>query len=220
MLRHPFVKFVSDLSVKAFKANNKGRRYATYDKNFALSLFYASPKAYRFCSKLFCLRPSVTMLRLWLRRLHVKPGFCDNVFDMLKQNSVGIADADCVCVLVLDEMSLKRGLQYDKNTDEVVGFEDFGGYERSDQYATHALVLMACGIQSRWKQPLAYFLAHNTTPAAKLKDIVLETIVKMGSVGFAVVCIICDQGATNQQMFRLFGIISEKPYIEINDSHT
>ena len=65
-------------------------------------------EAYRFCSKLFCLRPSVTMLRLWLRRLHVKPGFCDNVFDMLKRKSVGIADADCVCVLVLDEMSLKR----------------------------------------------------------------------------------------------------------------
>jgi len=26
----------------------------------------------------------------------VKPGFCDNVFDMLKQKSVGIAAADCV----------------------------------------------------------------------------------------------------------------------------
>ena len=60
-----------------------GRRYATYDKNFALSLFYASPKAYRFCTKLFCLQ-NVTMLRLWLRRLHVKLGFYDNVFDMLK----------------------------------------------------------------------------------------------------------------------------------------
>jgi len=86
MLRHPFIKFVTS-QLKLFKRNNKGRRYTTYDKNFALSLFYASPKAYRFCSKLFCL-PSVTMLRLWLRRLHVKPGFCDTVFDMLKQSQL------------------------------------------------------------------------------------------------------------------------------------
>ena len=88
-----------------------GRRYAVQDKNFAISLYYASPKAYRLCSKMFCL-PSVSMIRLWLRRMSLQPGLCDSVFHMLshsqKVRSMS-ADERC-CVLLLDEVSLKRAL--------------------------------------------------------------------------------------------------------------
>lgn len=35
--------------------------------------------------------------------------------------------------------------------------------------------------------------------------------------GLNVLCVICDQGATNQQMFRLFGINKENPCVVIAD---
>ena len=56
------------------KRNKFGRRYTVYDRRFALSLFYTSPKAYRLCSKLFCL-PSVSMLRVWMQRVLLTSGF-------------------------------------------------------------------------------------------------------------------------------------------------
>jgi hypothetical protein len=54
--------------IRLCSRNKFGRRYQVSDKSFALSLYYASPLAYRMFSKLFCL-PSVTMLRLWMRRM-------------------------------------------------------------------------------------------------------------------------------------------------------
>jgi DNA transposase THAP9 len=211
--KNPFMRFFES-QIRLHCRNKYGRRYAIHDKNFALSLFYASPKAYRLCSKVFCL-PSVSMLRLWLRRVNVKPGFCDNVFNLLQRKAQGMPVSDRCCVLLLDEISLKRGLNYSKSADEIVGFEDFGNGDRTQKYANQALVLMARGLRSRWKQPLAYFLACNTSPAKKLKEIVSDTVVKLNGIGLTVVAVICDQGATNQQMFRLFGVTKEEPCVKL-----
>jgi hypothetical protein len=64
---------------------------------------------------------------------------------------------------------------------------------------------------------LAYFFVSNTTPAERLKVLVEHCIIKLSSVGFTTACVVCDQGATNQQMFRLFGVDRDKPYAVIND---
>lgn len=210
--KHPMMRFFMS-QITLHTRNKYGRRYAVQDKNFALSLYYASPKAYRLCSKMFCL-PSVSMLRLWLRRMDVKPGLCDNVFIMLQRKAGNMAASERCCVLLLDEVSLKRGLSYVKPTDHIVGFEDYGG-ERTKKVANQALVLMVRGLQSRWKQPLAYFLAANTTPAERLKRIVSEAVVKLSSIGLIVVSVICDQGATNQQMFRMFGVTADEPCVNV-----
>jgi len=211
--RNPAVRFFES-QLKHYSRNKCGRRYPNHDKNFALSLYYASPKAYKLCSKMFCL-PSISLLRLWLRRVNVKPGFCDNVFSLLQRKAQSMPTSDRCCVLLLDEISLKRGLNYCKSTDEIVGFEDFGNGQRTDKYANQALVLMVRGLKSRWKQPLAYYLACNTTAANRLTVVVCEAIVRLKEIGLNVLAVICDQGATNQQMFRLFGVSADEPCVEI-----
>lgn len=125
-----------------------GRRYQVTDKSFGLSLYYASPRAYRMCSKLFCL-PSVTMLRLWMRRMHLSPGFSSDVFALMKHKATKMTNSERVCALILDEMSLKTGLTYCKSFDAIVGFENFGEFGSSDKIANHALVLMARGILNK-----------------------------------------------------------------------
>ena len=180
--------------------NKFGCRYAIQDENFALSLYYSSPKSYKLCSKLFCL-PSVAMLRLWLRKLQVKAGFVDNVFSMLEKRVANLPASERCCALLLDEVSLKRGPTYEKAVDEVNGFEDFGSGVRTEKYANQALVLMARGLQSPWKQPLAYFLACNTTPAETLKKLVTDAVRKLSAIGLLVVCVICDQGLQTNRCF-------------------
>ena len=72
--RNPAVRFFES-QLKHYSRNKYGRRYPNHDKNFALSLYYASPKAYKLCSKMFCL-PSISLLRLWLSSWHYSSKFC------------------------------------------------------------------------------------------------------------------------------------------------
>ena len=123
-----------------------------------------------------------------------------------------MSERDRVCGLLLDEMSLKTGLSYDKSKDLVVGFENFGCLGSSKNPANSALVFMVQGLGSKWKQPIGYFLSHNTTPAAVLKSLVTNTVEKLMSIGLRVGVVVCDQGCTNQQMFRLFGVSIDNPY--------
>jgi hypothetical protein len=197
--------------IRLCRLKKHGRRYTVADKSLALSLYYASPQAYRMCSRLFCL-PSVSMLRLWMSKIDVTPGFCTNVFVMMQQKSQKLSDSDRMCALVFDEITLKTAVTYDKFSDSIVGYENFGEFGSTEKPANHALVLMARGLKSKWKQPLAYFLVSNTTSAERLKVIVEHCIKQLSSANFTTVCVICDQGATNQQMFKMFSITTEKPY--------
>jgi len=155
------------------------------------------------------------MLRVWMRRISMSPGFSDNVFNMLRKKAERMSDLDRICCLVLDEVSLKCGLSYCTFDDNIIGFEDLGAYGSSEKVANHALVLMARGLFSRWKQPLAYFLVCNSIPASKLHAIVTQCVLKLRSVLLNVECVICDQGATNRQMFDLFGSTVDKPYVDV-----
>ena len=63
------------------------------------------------------------MLRLWLRRMSIKPGFCDKLFTILKRKAEGTSAGDRCCALLLDEISLKRGLTFDKSVDQIDGLK-------------------------------------------------------------------------------------------------
>jgi hypothetical protein len=193
-----------------------GRRYTVTDKSLALSLYYSSPQAYRMCCRLLCL-PSVSMLRLWMSKIHVSPGFCEDVFVLMKQKSSKMNESERVCALVFDRISLKTSVIYDSKTDCIVGHENFGQLGSTEKLANHALVLTARGLLTEWKQPLAYFLVSNTISADLLKVIIEQCIVKLSEAGFTTVCVICDQCATNQQMFKLFGVTPDQPCATVMD---
>lgn len=151
-----------------------------------------------------------------MRRVSLKTGFCEHVFDMLCYKAKVMPELNRNCCLVLDEISLKCGLKYCKREDRVIGYEDFGTGNESQKVANHALVLMARGLFDRWKQPIAYFFAHNSSPAVKRHELVAESIRRLRSVGFTVQCVICDQGATNRQMFSMFGVTVDEPFVDVD----
>lgn len=86
----------------------------------------------------------------------MEPGFSDSIFMALKMKFQHKSNTDRYCVLCVDEMAIRRALEYDQRRDLVDGFDD-DGVLRSPKPGTEALVFMVRGLVSHWKQPLCYF---------------------------------------------------------------
>lgn len=73
-----------------------------------------------------------------------------------------MSESDRLCVLLVDEMSIKPGLKYATDLDSVDGFSTVKKHDFKEDapFATQALVFMARGIVKNWKQViinLVYF---------------------------------------------------------------
>ncbi|ELT87283.1 hypothetical protein CAPTEDRAFT_216352, partial [Capitella teleta] len=86
--------FISQIMLSATK--KKGHRYSEELKTFSLSIFHASPKAYRLFRKVFTLP-------------------CDSIPSALKMKAGSMSEIGRYCSIVFDEMAIKEFLQYDPN---------------------------------------------------------------------------------------------------------
>jgi len=225
--------------------NKRARRYSGYDKNFALALHYCSPKCYLFLRKMFVL-PTVRSLQRWLQNINVEPGFINPVLEMLKVKSANLPQAQKLCTLAFDEMSLKQLLTYNSQSDLFEGFvteldnqnsaASSTSYEqnftnlcaedaffqlenemcKSPALANQAMVVLMRGIHSNFKQVIGYFLSVNAMSGELLKNIVLQSIGNVQDSGFIPKVIVTDQGSNNVLMRTLLGVTESKPYVEVN----
>lgn len=114
------------------------------DKLFALQLRYKSAAALRFVSHHLKL-PSESTLRKFVASTvgRIGSGFTSIMFRLLSLRVSSLPACDRQCALVLDEMSLRCQLDYDRNLDRVVGYTDDG------VIATHSLVFMVRGLRMK-----------------------------------------------------------------------
>jgi len=69
---------------------------------------------------------------------------------------------DHVCLLMIDDISVKRFLSYGSLADLVVGYLDCGaGYDHKQSEVTSALVFMIRGLAQNWKQLVVYVLTKS-----------------------------------------------------------
>lgn len=80
----------------------------------------------------------------------------------LRLKAEAMTEDEKQCVLLFDEMGIKKGLQYDMKNDKIEGFEDLGPLERRDVIATHAFQFMLRGVKYPWKLPISYVLSENS----------------------------------------------------------
>jgi transposase-like protein len=205
------VKFIeSQIDLHAKKS--KGRRYSAETRSFALSLYHVSGKTYRLIAKFFNL-PSKRCLLKWVEGLPKSPGLSKQALDAITSKVKYMSsDSSRLCTVSVDEISIKTSLLYDSARDEVVGIEDFGDGDRSKKIATSAIVFMARGITSNWKQPLAYYLVNEACPSEVIKEKLLEVITKISSIGLKVYGVISDLGSNFQKLLKLLGVSVEKPW--------
>jgi len=127
-------------------------------KEFALQLYYCSPKAYDFVRQTFTL-PAPSTLRKLVSTVQCYPGFLNESFEELSSHKGDIHYKDAA--LVVDAMSIKELAEFDPVQGKPFGFVDCGGLQdfgETDETAKEALVVLLVGYRRFWKLPLGYFL--------------------------------------------------------------
>lgn len=180
----------------------RGCRYTDEFKKFAMSVYFLGPKAYKKFSTMYRL-PSKSTLNRFTRRWVVNPGFNEFIFHLIELRSRLLNEKEKDCILCLDEMSLKSHLFYDISKDKIVGFqESYKSDNNNMDVASSALVVMARGIASSWKQPIAYFFYKSTAASNEIKDILFESVRRLNSIGLNVLGVVSDQGSNFQKLVK------------------
>lgn len=133
----------------------------------ALSMYYSiGGKGYRFCRYLFPL-PSVLTLNRMIKNIPLTPGLGPAIEKHMATLASKMTKKQKVCVLLWDEVHLKRSLSYSKKAGNIIGHEDWGT-NRTYKTANHALVFMLRGIDSGWTIPLSFSFCDKSTSGPQL----------------------------------------------------
>ena len=207
------LKLVKQLTMKGKKV----RRFSDEVRTFASALHYYSPRAYEYVRKYFQL-PHKSTLRSWMSNVECRQGFCTPAFEELsRRRESDKADNFKVCSLVADEISLKKHIHFDSSASSFFGYVDKGLVHETDETskATSALVLMAVGLKSYWKIPLAYVLVNGVS-GSYLASILKECIVRLNNISVNVASVTCDGTSHNITALEILGasisIHNSKPF--------
>ena len=172
-----------------------------------MSLHFYRPKAYQFVRQSLHL-PCPATIRSWAAAIDCEPGFLTNVINQLT-NTLDENQKDCA--LLLDEMSIKKEVLWDKKNKKFAGNTDYGSIlvEEQDSIATNALVFMAVGLKEPWFHPVAYFLVHRVTGKMQAQ-LIKEAINLLTEAGLDVQAVVFDGCAKNLTTARCLGCNIDK----------
>ena len=202
---------------KSFQKNPKAVRWHPMMIRFALHIHLRSPSAYKALRESNVVKlPCERTLRDYTNTVHPSTGFHKAVFDDLKHQVEKLNDIQKYVVLMLDEVSIKDDLVYDKVTGELVGFVNIGNDVddchvirnkeesiKTANVATHALVFMVTSIASRLKFSLGYF-ATTTATADQLFLLMWKAVGLLETyAGLKVVVVVSDKAGPNQRLYSL-----------------
>ena len=182
--------------------NSKNSKYSDTMKQFAISLHFYSPRAYNFVRRALHL-PCPSTIRAWAAVIDCEPGFLSNVIEHLQN---GLEENCKDCILIVDEMAIKKEVIWDVKNKKFAGNTDYGPIlaEEQDSIATNALVVMAAGLKKRWHHPIAYFLVDRVT-AEMQAQIIKEAINLLTEAGLDVHGVTFDGCAKNLATAKVLG---------------
>ena len=154
--------------------------------------------------------PSKSTLCLWMQSFKISAGFSDDLINATACRVKALSERDRVCVLMIDEMSIKRFLSYDRLCDTVIGYDDCG-FERKNLEATNALVFMIRGLAANYKQPIGYVFSHSCCSGELLLTLLYRALDILGEIGLKVKAIISDQGSNFVKLTTDLGVSATCP---------
>ena len=209
---------IKDSSVLTFfkmqLCHKNRQKWEEDERQFALRLHYVSPVGYKLLKKEAFKLPGISTIQNWVNEISLLPGINKEFFDILKLKASTMSDFSKTCVLMWDEMEIKKNLQYNRKFDLIEGFEDLGEYGRTPNLGNKVLVFMIRGLYENYKQPLFHVVAHKAVKGKILKKLIVNALENLENAGFIVRYMVCDQGSTNQSAVCDLGITDKKPYIE------
>lgn len=211
-------RFLTPAALEIYKGqlNNfgrepQGRRHSDEMKIIAYALKKKSAGAYRLLSDIFIM-PSDSTLENLQSKVEVEAGLCEPILEAMNKRVEKMTNWEKITVICVDEMNIKAFASYRKDKDFIEGFVDHGG-ERTNEYASQALVVNLHGLMSKWKQPIGFFISNGSIAAVDIHGIVMKTLKRLDEIGLDVRLLVADQGSNNQSLFKNYlGVTEEKPY--------
>lgn len=199
--------------------SNNSMKWSDCSIKMGLKLkFTCGSTGYEEIRKLFPL-PCKRTLTGRIQNLKFESGVLHEVFDFLQIKVSKMTDFDKECVVIVDEMSIERGTQYDPSVKKIIGNVTFPS--TTTRLAKNGLVVMLAGIATKWKQVVAYEFSgdfDNTDYGVKLKKLVFDVICAAENIGLSVSSFVSDMGPLNQKMWKEFGIVCKKNMNENRES--
>lgn len=139
------IKFssISSKSLVSMQINHKKRKpWTINEKKLALSIYYKSPSTYEYMRKNKIILPGASTVRRWLNSINFSTGFSSKYMEQIQLKVSFMSYQEKQCVVLLDEISIMKSIEYNKSKDEIEGYEDLGTLGRTDKIGSHALVIM------------------------------------------------------------------------------
>lgn len=160
----------------------RGWRFTKDDKNFAMSAYKQSPKAYRHLTAFFG-GPGKKTIYEHAAFVKFEAGINPKLMQFIKSAVSNLKGTEKYVTIGWDEMSLLTRLDYNYVKDYIDGFVDYGD-RREMKFGTHALVFMVRGIEKEFKQPVGYFITEDITSIelSELIKLVTEAVLDTGKI--------------------------------------
>lgn len=165
------------------------------DKAFAVALESMGPKAYKFLRANNFPFPHPSTLKDHTSKLNLRPGFIDQALPALSRCLK--SNLDKYCVIMFDEMKLRRFYEYDHKSKTV------------RRPCDNALVFMVKGLFQNYQQ-VVYYNYDEVPTKSRMESI----ISKLEAIGVIVVASVCDLGTKNVGLWNSLGVTMEKPYFQ------
>lgn len=205
-----FQASVPDAVQELFKRILKGQsteKYTPALRSFALTLNFYSPKAYEYVRQTFnkSLPDSSTISR-WYRTVKCTPGFSQEALIalQLKVEEAASSNADVICSLIFDEMSIRKLVEWDGK--QFTGYVDMGTEIDSDELpeAREVVVFMLVALNGSWKIPVAYFFINGLGGREKA-NLLVQCLEFVHESGVKVLSVTFDGAASNMTMASALG---------------
>lgn len=197
--------------IRRFLAKQAGvtqtREFSQEIKKFAVTLHYLSPKAYTFIRDEFQnVLPHPKTISAWYTGLNCNPGFTSEAFEAIRIRVQQNTNKTLYCALAIDEMAIRKQVEWDHRSHNYYGFVNIGCELDSDSVpmATQALTFMVTCLNDSWKIPVGYFLIKSITAHQK-STLVNQCIKLIQECGICVVSLTYDGAASNIAMCNDLG---------------
>lgn len=174
--------------IEKLRAGKVLGQYPKEVRSFALTLHFYSPRAYEYVRSVYNNNlPCKRTLQKWYESVDGAPGYTSEALHILK---IKTKEADknnnkVVCNLVMDEIFIKKHIEYNVSTKRMCGYVDIGNPfdgENEDRYeAKEALTFLLNAVNDRWKLPVGYFFINRLTSQEKA-DILTNMLKFLGNL--------------------------------------
>ena len=203
-------------------SRNKGVAWSIDTIKTAFQLRYSCGiKGYELLRKLGYPLPSYSTLCQKVDHAKFVPGIQHDVIEWfnVKSSTMKIQEKDCT--LMIDEMQIKKCVEYDRGLKRYLGYvsSELSWTSGAAELADHALVFMIRGMSTNWKQTVAYFFSGRSIQGSALWSIASEIVCILGRIGIFVRAIVSDMGSSNQAMWRAAGIHAGRNSVSCYSNH-